>query len=298
MNFLFSVLNFLATGPGMLVTGLLATAIILAWEWRTSLICLVVVQFGVAAVAIFRQSIDIQWITVQTLTIVLCALILSLSVTQISGSPTSRQSGNGLLRLMIVILLYTSWRLFEINLAIPQIQSDVSVLFVWLGVCALVIMALSDNPLFTGTALLLWLVPMHVVVATLFPFTSLIVLFGVLELGLALCCSFLILAERLGDQEESPILTDITFPIESEQHLLPAFPRSNAGALGTSERTTANLLAVSKLPNRPGSTLSGNQGHDQPEAEPGAKSTERTGDHPIVATLAKGKRSKQNLQSP
>lgn len=312
MSLVFSLLNFLATGPGMLITGFFAILMILAWEWRVSLIGLILIQVGIAPIAIFLQGIDAQWVTVQTLVIILCSLILALSTTQIAGSPTSRQAGNWPLRLMVVILLYVSWRLFQFDIAIPLIDSRVSVLFNWLFICALVILSLSDNPLFTGSALILWFIPMHVVVATLFPFSSLIVLFGFLELILALCCSYLILAERLGESEQVTIATDVTFPNTVGPRQLIDRSGNERTELLPNDRTTMDLLAVplvpelrerqAKLPpqDAPPTVKSDQITVSQPPSPSdttqrlrAVQPKDRTGEHPLVATLSKGKRAKK-----
>ena len=197
---------------------------------------------------------------------------------------------------MIVILFYVSWRLFQFEVPIPLIESDLSLLFTWLSLCALLMLAISDNPLFTGSALLLWFIPMHVVTSALFPFTSLIVLFGILELVLALCCSYLILAERLGTQTEQVIVTDMTFAVNDDARLLPSFstaPQSGATAT-TGDRTTANLRAVSMtertLPiERPLTGITGTW----PSIPAPEKPSDRTGEHPLVATLSRGKRGRR-----
>lgn len=312
MALVLSWLNFLATGPGMLITGFFAILMILAWEWRVSLIGLILIQVGIAPIAVLLQGIDAQWVTVQTLVIILCSLILALSTTQIAGSPTSRQAGNWPLRLMVVIMLYVSWRLFQFDIAIPLIDSRVSVLFIWLFICALVILSLSDNPLFTGSALILWFIPMHVVVATLFPFSSLIVLFGFLELILALCCSYLILAERLGESEQITIATDVTFPNTAGPRQLIDRSGNERTELLPNDRTTMDLLAVplvpelrerqAKLPpqDAPSTVRSDQITTPQPQSPSdttqrlrAVQPKDRTGEHPLAATLSKGKRAKK-----
>lgn len=266
---------------------------ILAWDWRVSLSGLVLIQLGVGALGFIRQGIEAQWIVVQTLIILLCSLILALSTAQVTASPTSRQAGNWMLRLMVIILFYVSWRLFQFEVPIPLIEFDVSLLFTWLSLCALLMLALSDNPLFTASALILWFIPMHVVTAVLFPFTSLIVLFGTLELVLALCCSYLILVERLGEESERVIMTDMTFPVDDESLLLPSLAGSATSLLGSpSESTSRKLRAVSPFnddrafgPSRRGTSP---EGATVPSSE---QTAERTGEHPLIATLARGKRA-------
>lgn len=332
MNLILSLFSFLATGPGILVIGLMAIIMILAWEWRVNLLMLVLIQLGVAPIAVNIQGIDPQWITVQTLVIVLCSLILALSATQVESSPTSRQSGNGPLRLMVVIMLYTSWRLFEFDISIPLIQPQVSVLFMWLFICALLMLSLSDNPLFTGSALILWFIPIHVIIAVLFPFSNLLVVFGILELILAFCCSYLVLAERFGEEEQVQIATDITFPNTVGPRQLVDYAGNEKTNLLPNDRTTMDLLAVplppkdsrpgqvqlpqpdstlppKQIPLSPPATSSPSEGsaENAPPPQTGARNlapptdrpTERTGEHPLVATLSKGKRSKRpNSQEP
>ncbi len=298
----------------MLIIGSLGILMILAWEWRVSLIGIILIQLGITPIAIYLQGIDAQWVTVQTLVIILCSLILALSTTQISGSPTSRQSGNWLLRLMVVIMLYVSWRLFEFNITIPLIEPRVNVLFNWLFICALVMLALSDNPLFTGSALILWFIPMHVVVATLFPISNLVVLFGFIELILALCCSYLILAERLGESEQITIATDVTFPNTAGPRQLIDRSGNERTELLPNDRTTMDLLAVplvpelrqgqAKLPQQDSQSLSNGGTASAPPPPPASISDttqglravppkDRTGEHPLVTTLSKGRRAKK-----
>ncbi|MEM7133034.1 MAG: hypothetical protein AAF702_42425 [Chloroflexota bacterium] len=301
-----ALLRFFATDLGVLSIGFLAILMILAWDWRVSLFGMVLIQVGVAGLATFREGIEIQWTMVQTLTIVLCVLILALSATQVSASPTSRQAGNGLLRLMIVILFYVSWRLFQFDVPIPVIDADLSLLFTWLSLCALLMLAMSDNPLFTGCALLLWFIPMHVVISVLFPVTNLIVLYGVLELTLALCCSYLILAERIGVQGDEVIMTDLTFPLEDDARLLPSFDGMTSNGLGHSigENTRADLRAVlGPTSSRPESLPSLELTEEHPVASSSYNlseqpTTERTGEHPIIASLARGKRTRRAIPPP
>ena len=299
MDLTLALLRFFATGPGILAIGLLAILIILVWEWRVSLIGLVLIQLGIAPVAVFLQGVELQWVTVQTLVVMLSCLILALSATQISGSPTSRQSGNGLLRLMVVILLYASWRLFQFDIPIPLILPQVNVLFTWLFICALLMLALSDNPLFTGTALLLWLIPLHVVISVLFPFASLIVLFGIVELFLALCCSYLILAECLGEEERPLIATDVTFPVE--EGWKPQTPPRGFPSVPLQDRTTTTMTAIPVLTNGQNeqtSRIAPGQQSSAYAVKPNPTPSDRTGEHPLVKTITKGRRSNNRAQPP
>lgn len=247
MNALFSGLDFFATGIGVMLTCAIAAAIILFWEWRFSLIGLVAVQFGVTAVALHTERIDPNVMIIQTCVIALCMLILALSNAQAPQSPTIRQSGNWLMRLLTLILLYTALRLFDFNytLPLPGVDSGdalrMTIFFAWLGICALLILSFSDNPFFTGIALLLWCIPIHVLAALLTPLSGIVILIGIIELLLALACSYLVLTEGFSAESRPAVASDITFPTEDRLLLTDGQMRP------ISEMATRDMPAVPKI---------------------------------------------------
>ena len=272
MDSLFSLFGFFASGFGLMFTGAIAGLMILLWDWRASLIGLVIVQLGVSVIAVLVHDVVPQWAIVQTLIMVLCSLILALSGNQVPSSRTLQQSGNWLMRVMALIMLIISWRLFEFQLPLPEIDSRVTLLFLWLAVCALLTLSLSDNPLFTGAALLLWLIPVQAITSILIPLPSLIIIVGALQLFLALAASYLILTEVYGTagQQEAIAITDITFP--QTRPLLPSFhPADPHGDLAFTE------LPTLELPTLPAAV-------------------ERTGEHPLVERLNRRKRAASSTQ--
>ncbi len=120
-----------------------------------------------------------------------------------------------------------SWRVFDLNLAIPLLVPAVTRLFVWLGLCALVLLSLSDNPLFTGIALLLWCIPMQVIVQLLAPGHNLFVLIGITEIMLTLACSYLALVAAVPAARQRPVWTDVAFPDAATQRLALPAPARN-----------------------------------------------------------------------
>lgn len=212
MSGLVGILTFFSTGFGLMVVGAIAAAIILFWEWRLALAGLFVVQVGVATVAVQVEQIPGEWAGVMTAVTALTCLILALSAQQVPRPVSLRQSGTFLLRAMVLVVVFLGWQALRDSIRIPELVPQVTALFVWLGLCVLVMLALSDNPLFYAVALLLWCVPVQAVVGVLLGIPALIALIGMLELAIALACSYLVLAEQLPVAEAPPILTDIVFP--------------------------------------------------------------------------------------
>jgi len=291
MDSVFTNLTFFATNVGILTIGAFAVAMILFWDWRVSLVGLALVQIGVGAVAVLLQNMDPQWVMVQTLVIVLCSLILALSGRQTASSGSLRQAGNLFFRGMVLVLLYVCWRTFDLEVSIPLVQPSVALLFVWLGVCALLMLSLNDNPLFTGTALLLWTIPAQVVTSILLPHPSLMVILGILQLLLALSCSYLMLVEKYGFIETAMVATDITFPLPQ----LPAPPDDvkllpgpvQRGRVQIGEDTTINIPAIT--PKAPHPSTQPGAAAERTGEQSSVRSRERTGEHPLVARMAKRK---------
>jgi hypothetical protein len=111
-------------------------------------------------------------------------------------------------------LVYVGWGLAEVNLPLPLVAPPLADLFVWLTLCVLVMLGLSDNPLFATVALLMWLIPVQVVAAIIVNSPALVALIGMLTLLLALAGSYLMLVEQVSVEQSRPVVTDITFPNE------------------------------------------------------------------------------------
>jgi hypothetical protein len=205
-------LSFFASGLGVLTIAALATSLFLLWNWRLALLGLLGIQVGVAALVIPTQGFPVQPAAVQILVMALCVLLLSASAQSLRTPHAHPPPGSFLVRCMVVTLLLVSWELFDLQLSLPVISPTVSKLFVWLALCALVILSLSDAPLFAGIALLLWCIPIQVIVELAVPGHSLFVLIGMMEIVLALACSYLVLVDLAPVPPTPTITTDITFP--------------------------------------------------------------------------------------
>lgn len=218
-----NLLTFFSTSFGLIVVGAVAASVILFWRWRMALVGLFIVQVGVATVVVQVEKVPAEWAGVMTAVTALACLILALSAQQARSTPSLHQSGTFLMRAMVLVLAFLVWQSVRDSVRIPEFVSQITALFVWLGLCVLVMLGLSDNPLFYAVALLLWVIPVQAVVGVLLGVPALIALIGMLGLVIALACSYLILAEQLPVAEQRQVLTDITFP---EYTTRPAPPPS------------------------------------------------------------------------
>lgn len=211
---MFDLLSFLATPAGMTATALLAAAIILAWEWRIALLGLVLIQIAVATVVVQRHGMPAQWALVQIAVTCLGCIILALSQTHAAVfSRSLRQSGTWALRLLVVGLAFFGLRLIAVNWVMPELDGDTTRMLVWLALTGALILAFGENPLFAGVGLLLWCVVIQAVIGPLLGIPALVAMIGILELLLALACSYLILAEEAPESSAGQVISDVSFPV-------------------------------------------------------------------------------------
>jgi hypothetical protein len=273
MDLLSSAFDFFVSNSGLWITGLVAAAMILFWEWRATLVGLVFVQVNLAILAVHLQGVPTEWAVTQTLVVMLACLILALSAQQTLSSASFHQSGTWLLRLMALILLTASWRLLGVNIVLPGLAPSTLQLLTWLALCALILWGLGDNPFFMGVGLLLWSILVQTVVMSLLAIPALVAGIGIVELLLALACSYLILIEQAPQQEERAILTDITFPTSAQMAARSFTPV--AGSIGSAPRVGIPTLPLPR-----------------PFAEPAGATTGANGEHG-VATHDRSKTAEQ-----
>ncbi|MEM7531778.1 MAG: hypothetical protein AAF639_06365, partial [Chloroflexota bacterium] len=180
---IFNRLSFLANGMGLLATGVMAGLVILVWNWRLSLLLLFLVQLNVGVIGVSSYGIAPQWAAVQTAIIGLCCLMIALSAWQMQRvhQQIPNQSGSWFLRLLAIGMVLLCWRLLNFDIDLPQLGPNVTNIFVWLVLCAFLIFSLSDTPLFTGIALILWWIPIQSFLSILLPIPDMIILLGFVE---------------------------------------------------------------------------------------------------------------------
>jgi hypothetical protein len=221
-NWILTNFTFFASGLGILVIGAAALLVILLWDWRVILIGLVVVQTGVMVLTTQVYQLPTEWGTVQLMVTALAAAMLALSARQVMPVLRLQRPGSWWVRLSAVILLAVSWQFVNFALPLPLLTPQITQLFLWLILCAFVLLGLSDSPLHTGVALLFWLMPVQAFLQVLLPELRLFVPIGMAEIFVGLTCSYLLLAQRTPAPQQIPIFTDVIFPEQSASR--PALP--------------------------------------------------------------------------
>lgn len=243
IDFLFGA-SFWSTNTALWGIGGVALLLILLWDWRLFLPGLALIQYGVGQILVYRYGVPGQWLAVYFWVVVLAALILALSPMQLPRLQTSLRSANPFFRLLIMLLLAVLVYTLQPDIPLPLLDEPTARLFLWLAACAFLIMALTDNAIFTGVGLLFWFIPVQSLMSMILPLPALIALIGILQLVVALACAFLALAEDEQIAELQRPATDLSFPAQAEGWAAPALDLDTLGRyLG---RRFAALLAVLK----------------------------------------------------
>lgn len=209
---MFDLFAFFATPVGMTATALLAAALVVLWEWRLVLIGLVTMQIAVATVVVERHDMPAQWALVQIAVVGLGAIILALSQNRAPASPSLRQSGTWTLRLLVVGLAYYGLRAISAGWVVPELDGPTTQMLAWLALTAALFLALGENPLYVGVGLLLWCMIVQAVIGPLLGIPALVAIIGIVELLLALACSYLILVDEAPETNAPQVITDVAFP--------------------------------------------------------------------------------------
>jgi hypothetical protein len=212
MDNIFGLLSFFGGFTGPILVGTATALVIVIWEWRLALLGLFCIQVAVVSAAVAIGQLPAEWAGVMVVVMGLACLILALSSQRMTRTTTLYQSGTWQLRALLLVLVYIGWELAEVNLPLPVVNPLLADLFVWLAMCTLVILGLSDNPLFSTVALLMWIIPVQVITAIIVNSPALVALIGMLTLLLSLAASYLMLVEQVSVEQERLVVTDITFP--------------------------------------------------------------------------------------
>jgi hypothetical protein len=204
--------GFWASQLALYMIGLAAALAVLLWDWRISLPGLLVTQFGLGQVLVFRYGLPGEWSAVYFLVMMGAVLIMALTPIQLGLLQPLDRAGNLFFRGLLIALLGLVVYSLPINISLPVVDVATVRLMLWLVVCALLFLGLSDESIYSGAGLLLWLIPFQSYLAILLPLPSLIALIGALGLLIALGCSYLALLEDERVQALNLPITDVTFP--------------------------------------------------------------------------------------
>ncbi len=179
------------------ILGVVAGIPVILWDWRIALPGLLVVQLGTSVLIGTVYGLPAPWPAVHLGIQFLACLILLLSILQTSNVQV-RNSGefsSRLFRLLILgIAALMVWTATE-TVELPRLEDATKVLFIWFAAVALITLGMTETALFGSIGLLLWLIPVQAFLSVLFPLPAVIVLIGILQILVALACSYLLLAE-------------------------------------------------------------------------------------------------------
>jgi len=188
---------FWASVPVHVILGIVAGIPVILWDWRIALPGLLFVQLGTSVLIGTVYGLPAPWPAVHLGVQFLACLILLLSILQTSNVQV-RNSGefsSRLFRLLILgIAALMVWTATEV-VDLPRLEDATKVLFIWFAAVALITLGMTETVLFGSIGILLWLIPVQAFLSVLFPLPAVIVLLGILQLLVALACSYLLLAE-------------------------------------------------------------------------------------------------------
>lgn len=226
-----AVASLLASGPGILLLSMLAASIVLIWDWRWALASTVALLLGVSSIVATLHSPTTLVTVSQWLAILVAGLLLGLSVRFHRAGATAQANSNWLLRLIALGFLLGVWWVIDPGVSLPlfsQVETD---LLIWIGLCGLLILALSAAPFHTGIGLLLLTAPIQAMAPVLLAGSGLAVIIGIAQILLALACAYMTLTQPAPRQTErliAPTQVQIapSEPTTPGERPLRLFPRS------------------------------------------------------------------------
>ncbi len=201
---LFQQTDRLAGTPLLLAITVSVIVVVAARDWRLALAALMVAYTGLALLT--ASLLPPQWALLRVVVGGLAAVIWYLSAQQAGwgGSFLPFQHSQGvearplasttLFRALVVLALAVLILTLRPRLPLPALPTDVRFVVIWLGAFGLLGLALGDEALQTGVALLLWLAATQLMLAALQQDAWLIWLLSTVELLVALATGYLMIA--------------------------------------------------------------------------------------------------------
>ncbi len=194
--------------------GGLAAIIILAWDWRVSLPALLLIQVGLDQLMIVRYGMAPAWALIHIFVLGLSGVILGLSMLQIETSGGAPHLTNWFFRAVLLSLLGIGLAFLDVQVRLPMLEESASLLVIWLLLCGVLILALTDRPLHATFGLLLWFIPVQSVAPVILPLPPLVAVLGSAQLLVVLACSYLVVAEDSVRAAQVQPITEVVFPVE------------------------------------------------------------------------------------
>lgn len=201
---LFRQIGLLVGLPAAIVAGLSAVVLVIARDWR-------LVLFGYALLSVMlalllSQVLPTEWALLQAIVGGLNGVMLYLSAVQLRGQrgsavpPEARwpqMASLSSLRSLMVMLALVSFLLMREQITLPQVEPLMRDIVLWLGMMGLLGLALNQEPLHAGLALLMLLGAFNLLYFSLVQSRTLVALTGAGQVLLGLAIAYLVLAHGL-----------------------------------------------------------------------------------------------------
>jgi hypothetical protein len=222
IDWVFQAFGFLSSNVGLLLTGAATALLVLLWDWRVALAGVFFVQLSAATSAVVLHGVPAQWALIQTVVVGMVCVMLTLSARAHRLRPSFRQTGTWISRgFLLGMFLAGAW-FMNIQVTLPGMDPLVMELFLWLVLCGIMLLGLSEHPLYNAVGVLLWLIPVQVVVAVVTPIPALVALVGLVVLTVGMAVSYLVFVEHMPAEERGLVLTDLAFPQQVKLEHPPA----------------------------------------------------------------------------
>jgi len=204
LNQLVQQVQSLTSTPALYAVGIGAFVVVAARDWRLVLGGFTAITLGSALLT--TTLLPPEWALVRVIVGGLVAIMWYLSAQRAGWGghflPFRRQGGvmarplssTTLFRTLLALALAGGLLATRPRLPLPPLPADVQALVVWLGAFALLGLALGDEALQAGVALLMWLAATQILFAALQRDAWLIWLLSTVELLVGLATAYLIIA--------------------------------------------------------------------------------------------------------
>lgn len=190
--------------PAVVVVGLCAMVLVAARDWRIVVAAFMGLNIGLAL--LITTVVPAEWALLRVIIGGLVAVIWYLSAQRAgwggrflpfrsaTGVNARPLSSTTLFRVLTVLLVAGFLLVLRPRLPLPPLSADIQIVVTWLGVFAILGLAIGDEALQVGTALLMWLGGTQLMLSALQRDPWLIWLVGVVELLIGLATAYLMVA--------------------------------------------------------------------------------------------------------
>ncbi len=192
--------------PAVITAGVAAALIVVARDWRLSLFAYAV--FSIMLALLLSQVIPAEWALQQVIVGGIIAVMLYLSARQLRGRKFAVQAAEARwprmasltsFRFLAVAMLGAAFLALRTQIKLPLVDPLFGEALLWLLLVSMAGLALHEEPLHAGLALLVFLGAAELLLFTLTQRRMMVGLWQALQLLVGLAVAYLVLAHGLAD---------------------------------------------------------------------------------------------------